>query len=186
MKVSEINLKENIKFDFNKGEVFFGPLRLIIINYASFEQLLKEVIDTGGIGLGKVVFRRFGEAAGREDAKIIKKEFKPDTDIDWIAMGPAIHTWEGIVKATPTALEFDREKGTFFMQGKWEKSFIAELWLKLYGASKEPVCWMLSGYATGYASEFFGKELLCKETMCVGKGDPHCEFTIKTKEEWDK
>ena len=184
MKVSEISLQRDMKFDPDGGIVRFGSQRMVIFSADSIGRLLWEIIDVGGLRMAQVFLRRFGEAAGRDDARLLKHEFNPDTDLDWIAMGPTIHTWEGIVKATPTALEYDRATGKMFMQGTWENSFFAQQYVRLFGPSTEPVCWMLSGYATGYASEFLGSDVLCKETMCVAQGDPHCQFTIKPKIEW--
>jgi predicted hydrocarbon binding protein len=185
MQAADISLQRDLVFDLESGMVHFGSQRMVIMSAGSFGKLLWEMIDIGGQRLAQVLLRRFGEAAGRDDARLLKSEFNPDTDFDWIAMGPTIHTWEGIVKATPTVLEYDRAAGKMFMQGKWENSFFAEQYVRLFGPAKQPVCWMLSGYATGYVSEFMGSEMLCKETMCVAQGDPYCQFTIKPKGEWD-
>lgn len=185
MKASDFNLQQAIKLDPNTGIATFSKHRIVIFDADSIGRLMQEMIDIGGTNTAKVLMRRFGEANGHSDARLLKEEFAPDDDMNWIALGPTIHTWEGIVKATPTALEYDRATGKFFMQGTWENSFIAEQYIKIYGKSKEAVCWLLSGYATGYCTEFFGKTLMCKETMCVAKGDPHCQFTIKPPEEWD-
>ena len=185
MKASEINLKENLKFDPENGVVTFGSQRMVIFSAHAIGRLMSKLMDVGGVELAQVMMRIFGEAAGRDDAKLLKVEFSPDTDLDWLAMGPTLHTWEGIVKAVPTALEFDRDSGQFFMQGNWLNSFIAEQYVKLYGPTTFPVCWMLVGYATGYGSEFFGTPLVCRETMCVAKGDPHCQFTIKPPDDWE-
>lgn len=184
MKTSEINLREALQFSPERGVVTFGDNRMIVFSADSFGRLLSEMLDIGGVKMTQVFMRRFGESAGRSDALTLKERFVPDTDLDWIAMGPTLHSWEGIVRATPTALEYDRATGKFFMQGTWENSIMAELYVKLRGPSTEPVCWMLSGYATGYSSAFFGTDLICKETMCVAKGDPCCQFTIKPKREW--
>jgi hypothetical protein len=184
MKASEINLKEALQFDVEQGKVAFGSQRMVIFSANAIGTLMSKLMDVGGVELTQVMMRLFGESAGRDDARLLKKEFNPDTDIDWIAMGPTIHTWEGIVRATPTRLEYDRAAGTFFMQGTWVNSFFAEQYLKLYGSSTHAVCWMLAGYATGYVSEFFGGNVMCKETMCKAKGDPHCQFTIKLREDW--
>lgn len=185
MKVSEIDLKRDLIFDPENGILKFGSQRMVIFSAHSIGRLISRLMDIGGVETAQVMMRLFGEAAGHDDAKLLKQEFAPDTDVDWIAMGPTIHTWEGIVKAELTALDYDRSTGKFFMQGKWINSFFAEQYLKLLGPSTTAVCWMLSGYATGYASEFFGAPLQCKETMCVAKGDPYCQFTIKPPDEWE-
>jgi hypothetical protein len=184
VRAAEINLQKDLMFDPDSGIVRFGHQRMVIMSADSFGKLLWEIIDVGGLRLAQVFLRRFGEAAGCDDARLLKNEFKPDTDLDWIAMGPTIHTWEGIVKATPTVLEYDRAAGKMLMQGTWENSFFAEQYVRLFGRATEPVCWMLSSYATGYASEFLGSEMLCKETICAAQGNPHCLFTIKPRGEW--
>ncbi len=185
MKASEINLKESLLFDIETGRLMFGSQRMVIFSAHAIGRLMSKLMDVGGVETTQVMMRIFGEAAGRDDARLLKQEFHPDTDLDWMAMGPTIHTWEGIVKATPDILEYDRNTGKFFMQGKWLNSFVAEQYVTMYGQTTFPVCWMLVGYATGYTSEFFGSPLQCKETMCVAKGDPYCQFTIKPPDEWE-
>jgi predicted hydrocarbon binding protein len=186
MKVTEFNFTDHLSLNPKTGIAKFGDQRIVIMNAISVGRMILNMIDIGGINMAKIMTRRFWETAGREDAKQLKQEFNPDGDMDWIALGPTIHTWQGIVKAVPTALDFDRNTGKFFMQGDWENSFFAEQYLKAYGKSKEPVCWMLSGYATGYGSEFFGKPVICRETKCVAMGDDSCQFTIKPSAEWEE
>ena len=184
MKASDINLEQSLKFDPEHGLLTFGPQRMVIMSANALFRLSALIIDIGGVETARVFIPRFGEAAGRDDAKLLKEQLSPDTDVDWLAMGPTIHAWEGLVKPSVDALEMDREANKFFLQGKWENSFMAQEYLNVFGPSTEPVCWLLSGYATGYCSEVFGQPLLCKETMCVAKGDPYCQFTVKSKSEW--
>ena len=184
MKAADINLQEALEFSPDQGILKFGPQRMVIMTAHSLFQLSALIMDIGGTETARVFMPRFGEAAGRDDAKLLKEQLSPDTDVDWLAMGPTIHAWEGLVKPTVDVLEMDREADKFFLQGKWENSFFAEEYVKKFGLAKEAVCWILSGYATGYCSVVFGKPLICKETMCVAKGDPYCQFTVKSKEEW--
>ena len=41
------------------------------------------------------------------------------------------------------------------MSGRWRHSYEAEQHLRLFGRSDEPVCWTLTGYASGFASRIF-------------------------------
>ncbi len=185
MKVQEFKFDDFFSFNPEKGQVLFNDQRVIVMSADSFGDYMKEFIDIGGVNLCRIFMRRLGEHNGRSDAQLIKQQLKPDTDIDWLAFGPTIHTWEGIVKAIPEVIDFDRDSGRFYMKGIWENSFWAEQYVKKFGVSKESVCWLLTGYASGYASEFFGKKLIAKEPTCKGKGDDVCRFEIKLEHEWD-
>ena len=179
MKVDEFKFDEYLTFDPQKGEVIFKGQRMVIMSADSFGDLLKVMVDIGGVNLTRVFMRIFGETAGKNDARTIKDNLNPDTDMDWLALGPTIHTWEGIVKAVPEVIDIDRDSGKFYMKGTWENSFFAEQYTKHFGKSKDPICWLLTGYATGYASEFFGKKLVAKEPTCQAKGDKACSFEIQ-------
>jgi predicted hydrocarbon binding protein len=185
MKLTDFNLAETIKYNPAEGRVTLGSQRMVIMSARSVGMLLDEIIKTGGENMARIFFRRWGEAAGRDDASLLKAEYQPDTDVDWIALGPYIHSWEGLVCAAPTLLEFDRGVGNFHMKGEWKNSFFAEQWLKVVGKSPRPVCDILSGYATGYASAFFGGDLLAKETTCVACGDDICRFEIRLRSDWE-
>lgn len=185
MKVTDFNLANSISYNPAEGQVKLGSQRMVIMPSHSVGMLLDEIIKTGGENMARIFFRRWGEAAGRDDASLLKSEYNPDTDIDWIALGPFIHSWEGIVAAAPTFLEFDRSAGTFHMKGEWKNSFFAEEWLKVVGKSARPACDILTGYATGYASAFFGGDLLAKETTCVACGDDICRFEIRLRSAWE-
>jgi len=184
MKINEFNFKDHLVFNPEEGKLLFHDERMIIMSAEAFGLYMRELINIGGAQLCKIFLRRLGESTGRMDAKSIKERLNPDTDLDWLAFGPVIHTWEGIVKAVPEQIDYDRDAGTFIMKGTWDNSFFAEQYLKIIGPSKEAVCWMLTGYATGYASEFFGRKLLCKEPTCVAKGDERCRFEIRLGNEW--
>ncbi len=97
-----------------------------------------------------------------------------------------MHTWEGIVAVEPTFLEYDRQKGQFHMKGIWRNSYEAEIHLQEVGFSTEPVCHSLTGYASGWCTAFLGRASLAIETMCMGKGDDHCEFEVQPVDAWDE
>jgi len=185
MRVADFKFDSFLRFNPEKGEVLLSDQRVIIMSADSFGDYLKELVGIGGINLCRIFMRRLGEQNGRSDARYIRENMEPDTDIDWLAFGPTIHTWEGIVKAIPETIEFDRNSGNFYMKGTWENSFWAEQYVKKFGVGTESVCWLLTGYATGYASEFFGKKLVAREPTCRGKGDAECSFEIRPEGEWD-
>jgi purine catabolism regulator len=182
MKAADFKLDGMLKFEPEKGQLWFQSQRMVMMSAESFGDLLKEIIDIGGVNMARVFMRRFGETAGKNDAKTIKAELKPDSDAEWVALGPAIHAWEGIVKSVPEKVDFNPEGKALYMKVKWENSFFAEQYLRHYGKAKDPVCWLLTGYATGYATELVGRKMICKESACKGKGDAACVMEITPDE----
>lgn len=49
------------------------------------------------------------------------------------------------------------------------------------GRTGEAECYVMSGTIAGSSSIILNKEFDCKETMCISKGDPYCEFQLKEK-----
>jgi PAS domain S-box-containing protein len=103
---------------------------------------------------------------------------------EWLLAGPRLHFLEGMVKVQVNSVEMNRPAGILRMTGDWHGSFEAEQHRKQYGQGNRTVCWMLEGYATGYASEFFGSEIVCFEIRCLAKGDPCCGFELRPSSEW--
>jgi len=69
-------------------------------------------------------------------------------------------------------------------EGIWHDSYEAEQHLLHLGQADEPVCWTLSGFASGYMSCVYGREIIAIEDRCRGKGDALCRAVVRSKEEW--
>jgi len=67
-------------------------------------------------------------------------------------------------------LEFDAKNHRARLKVK--NSFIATG----YGKTKEPVCYSVAGIFAGAGDILFGRRMECRETKCIAKGDPYCEF----------
>jgi hypothetical protein len=184
MMAQDFNLAEEIRFDINRGLTTFKDSRLLIFDANSFGLLRQYIVDLLGMDKAREFFLRFGYQNGFTDFMQMKVNYKFDSEKELLASGPVIHTWEGIVKATPKKLSFDREKGEFYFTGIWANSYEAEQHLSFNHHSSEPVCWTLMGYASGWCTGFFGEPVLCIEPKCVGKGDDNCEWEIKPINEW--
>lgn len=184
MKVKDLNLKKELDFNPKEGILKLGRQRMVVLPADSIGKLVDFIMDIADENMVYMFLSRMGEEAGRKDARVLKEDFNPDTEQDWIALGPTMHSWEGIVKVIVDELKYDREEGSFHMKGKWKNSFLADQWLKHFGEADEPVCSLLTGYATGYGSEFMGKEMKAKELKCRGQGDDICVWEVKPKGEW--
>lgn len=184
MKASELNLREMLTFDPQAGKVMFGSNRMVVVGAALLGSIVDGIIDVGDTTTAKVLLRRCGEQAGHRLALIFKNEFTPESQQEWLALGPTMHAWEGAGKPTLAAFEHDPASGHFLLEVHFADSYFAEQYLASQGAASEPVCWMLAGYIGGYCAEVFGLDLICHETSCMAQGQPYCTFVVKPRGEW--
>lgn len=186
MKAADFDLSRDLKFNPQTGVTSFKDSRLIILDANAMGLLRQKLLDTLGQDKTRHLFLQFGYQNGYSDFMQMKLAYQFDSDMDLLASGPVIHTWEGIVHATPKEVRVDRKTGEFFFPCIWKNSYEAEQHLCFNKVAKQPVCWTLMGYASGWCSAFLGKRVLAIETMCAGKGDANCEVMIQPEPAWGK
>lgn len=186
IRANDFDLSREIRFNKETGLTTFRDNRLLIFDANAIGLLRQNVIETLGMEKARDMFLRFGYQNGYSDFLQMALSCDFETEMDLLASGPVIHTWEGIVRATPKKIEFDRETGEFYFTGLWTNSYEAEQHLMYNDVSESPTCWTLSGYATGWCTAFFDKPLLAMEPLCVGKGDKRCEWLIQPPDAFGK
>jgi len=184
MKATDFNLSKDMEFSFETGVTRFKGTRLVIFDANAIGLLRHRVVNELGTEKARDIYLKFGYQHGFSDFLQMKLNYEFDSEMDQLASGPVIHTWEGIVQATPKEIRFNKETGEFYFTGVWTNSYEAEQYLQFNDLASEPVCWTLMGYASGWCTAFFGKPLLAIEPVCVGKGDKTCEWLIKPVSEW--
>lgn len=184
MKAQDFNFEKDLKFNMEKGMTTFKDTRLVIFDTEAIGLLRKMIIDEIGKEKARKMFLKFGYQHGYADFMQMELNYKFDSEIDLLASGPVIHTWEGVVQATPKELKIDRKKKEMYFTGVWRNSYEAEQHLMNFEKDSDPVCWSLMGYASGWCSAFLGRKTIAIEPVCVGKGDDHCEWEIKPEEDW--
>lgn len=185
LKATDFDLAKELKFNLKTGINTFRDSRLVIFDANAIGLLRQNVIETLGFEKARDLFLKFGFQNGYSDFLQMKLNYSFESEIDMLASGPVIHTWEGIVLAKPKELRYDRNSGEFFFTGVWTNSYEAEQHLTFNRMSDEPVCWSLMGYASGWSSAFFERPLLAIEPKCMGMGDEQCEWKIMPPSEWD-
>ena len=185
LKATDFDLSKEIRFDPSRGLTSFRDSRLLIFDANAIGLLRQNLIEALGWSKARAFFLRFGYQNGYADFLQMKLNYKFETEMDLLASGPVIHTYEGIVHASPTEIRFNRETGEFLFTGVWTNSYEAEQHLSFNAVTEIPVCWTLMGYASGWCTAFFGSPLLAIEPMCMGKGDDHCEWKIQPPSAWD-
>lgn len=185
MFVNPAEISSRLEFHMNEGKITLYGNRMLLFHAEALGNLRQELVQSLGVELARGVLARFGYRCGYRDFFSVQYSLglAPD-DPELILAGPKMHTAEGVVLAECCELQFDHKSGSFFMQGTWRNSYEAEQHVRLFGVGKAPVCWTLTGYASGYATGFMGREIVAIERRCVGRGDPYCQYELRPAEEW--
>lgn len=178
MRSSELDFHSMVEFDPLHGSIRFCGRRAILLHVDSMGALRKELVETLGMEIAKVVMTRYGFSSGYEDAELLAAYMRPDSLEEFVLGGPRTHMFSGIAEVEPEELSLDRASGRYRMSGRWRHSYEAEQHLRLFGSAEDPVCWTLTGYASGFASRVLQADMICVETLCEGRGDPHCAWML--------
>jgi DNA-binding NtrC family response regulator len=182
MRATDLDLRELLDFDPRGGIVRFAGQRALLLDAVALGLLRRELIETVGLTAARGILTRFGYAHGWRMAEVMKSEFPWDSDQEWRIAGGRLHRLQGAVIFEPVPRAAG-EAGPF-ADAIWHDSYEAEQHLLHVGRSEEPVCWTLCGFASGYLSCCNGREILCAEERCMGKGDALCTMIGKPREEW--
>nr|WP_067291125.1 sigma-54-dependent Fis family transcriptional regulator [Marinobacterium profundum] len=179
------DLLSQIRFETERGKIWFNEQRMLLIHSAVMGQLRKELVETMGVERTRGFLMRFGYHSGWKDAELVAK-VRPDlSKKEAFFVGPQLHGIKGMVNVQPIGLEFDIEAGTFYGEFDWFDSYEAEVHRHDFGLAEDPICWTLIGYASGFTTFYMGRTIIYKEQECAGCGADHCRIIGKPVEEWE-
>ncbi len=184
LKLDDFKLSSMLEFKPLEGRLLFCNDRMLLFRQAAFA-FLRQVLQ-GQLG-GRVthaLLSQFGYRCGYGDYQALSTAFDWETERDQLGCGPLMHCWEGIVAVEPVAMQFDRERGEFDFRGIWRNSYESEIFLASNPPAEQPICSSLTGYASGWCSAFFGKDLLAIEEQCAGMGHEHCRWRVRPAAAW--
>ena len=179
-----LDLSEVLDFRPDQGLIRLHEQRVVILSAAAMGLLRKEMVETFGVDITRKLMLRFGFADGYHDAVGLRDRSTWASPLDGLRAGAILHRLEGIVRTTIKSVNHDETTGRFEVKVEWRDSYVAEQHLHHYGKSVSPVCWSLVGYASGYASACFGKEIYFRETECIAQGAAHCSVVGRDAESW--
>jgi two-component system response regulator HydG len=183
--IEQFNLRSKLRFNLESGHIWLGESRMLMFHAQAFGALRRELFDTLGVKRARGLLLRMGFASGTQDADLASKLAGECDPYDAFRIGPELHAFEGLVKATILDAKIDWERGTFFGEVAWENSWEAESHLQAFGHSEDPVCWSLVGYASGYVSYFLKRFVVFREVECAGAGAARCRIVGKPAELWN-
>jgi PucR family transcriptional regulator, purine catabolism regulatory protein len=180
-------VSDQMDLRFENGYIFFGTNRSMIVATNAFGLLRKELIHNIGFERMKGFLFRYGWNLGRQDAKELLN-FTNCSIEEKLQYGPKLHTMKGHVKARYNSLDVKYKNGKcqVMMEGYWSHSYEAEEHIRHFGISSFPICFTLSGYASGFVSEIAGEKTIFKEITCEGMGEKECHWIGKPVDYWGK
>ena len=179
------DLADCLVFQPEEGRISLSNQRMMMLHLASFGDMRRELIESIGLDKARGLLTRIGFASGARDAELVRKQWPHTDPADAFNAGPRLHALEGIVRVEPVSFEFDTGRGHFRSEFLWHDSSEDEVHLESYGVGVEAACWMQIGYASGYASSFFGQMILYREVECRSMGHEVCRIIGKPAAAWD-
>src|SRR5260370_12518871 len=176
MDPKDLRLFDLLRIDEAQGTIFLHGQRMVVVNAGDLGLLRKELITTVGADRARGILVRFGYARGYRDALETKQMFGWKSVDDWLNAGARLYTIEGSGASEIVSLRVEQEKKLFKASSIIQNSFEANQHLNLFGVGAESVCWIFTGYATGYCSAVMGTRVFFTEDSCRGKGDPECHI----------
>lgn len=175
MRASELALDELLEFQRDSGVLRFGGQRAMLVDTGALGLLRKELIDGFGLDMARKVMTRFGYAHGWRTAETLERAL-PWTSVDeWRRAVWRLHWLRGMATFEPVE-EHNHDDGPALAEAIWRDSYEVEQHLLHFGEAEGPVCWSLSGFASGYLSRAYGRPISCVEIQCRGRGDPLCRM----------
>jgi two-component system, NtrC family, response regulator HydG len=185
MNPSELKLLELLTVDEAAGTIQFKHRRMLLFDADAMGLVRKELMETLGPERARRILIRFGYACGYRDALTSRELSDWPSVAEWWAAGPRLHTLEGAAYAHVLRSRIDTASGLFDVEAEWRHSYEAEQHHTHVGLSDAPVCWTLTGYASGHSTAVFGREVFYYEQECVGKGDARCLVIGRAADEAD-
>jgi two-component system response regulator HydG len=164
------DLMGRLHFSTTDGRIWLDDQRMLLVHAKSLGMLRKEMIENLGMDVARGFMTRMGYHAGISDARMARKIRSRYSLQDMFAVGPQMHCLEGIGMSQAVRMECDVDKGTHYGEFLWTSPVEDEEHIRHFSIGTEPACWMQIGYASGYSTEFMGRQILYREVECQSMG----------------
>ena len=173
-----------LRFSTSDGRIMLDEQRMLLVHAKALGSMRREMIELLGMDVSRGLFTRMGYQAGTMDAEMARKVRSGTSVKDMFFVGPQMHCLEGIGLSEPVKLEFDVEQGKHYGEFLWTHQVEDEEHVRHFQVGTEPSCWMQVGYASGYSTEFMGRQVLYREVECQGMGQSACRIIGKPVDAW--
>ncbi len=177
-------LLTGLEFDAVTGALRLNGARVMLQHSEADRVLRRELISALGEEEARVFLLRRGYQMGQHDAAFVARSWPALDRGDAFTAGTRLHMFSGIVRVETVHNDFDFARGRFSAEFLWHNSLEAESARSMARIGDRPACWQQLGYASGYASHFFGALVVYKETACAAQGHKSCRVVGRLAEGW--
>ncbi|WP_144096027.1 sigma-54-dependent Fis family transcriptional regulator [Croceicoccus sediminis] len=179
------DLRRSFHFDPDSAEITLNGERMVLTDNRGLGSMRRELISALGYERARGVASRMGYGMGAADAELARSLRKEEDVFAGFAVGPQLHALKGSVKVEPIVFRADHAEGTFYSEYYWHNSAECCAHRDAIGIGPNPGGWQQVGYASGYASAFFGRPMIFRELQCIAMGHDKCFLIGKPAEEWE-
>lgn len=177
-------LAEAIAFAPAQGNIWLFGRRYLLMQSGAFGEIRRELIREAGLEKARGIYTATGWHAGARLARQVAQQWPTGDHGSLFSAGPRLHMLEGMVNVEPIHFEMDSEAGSFYSDMYWHNSLEAQEHLAHHPPGGECVCWMQTGFASGYASALLGRMVVFREIECRATGHGACRIIGKPAEQW--
>ncbi|WP_233808406.1 sigma-54-dependent Fis family transcriptional regulator [Paraburkholderia sp. HP33-1] len=179
-------MRERLHFRTERAEIALGDQRMILMHTAAINDLRTELIASLGSQTARTLLTRIGFSMGTRDAQLALQLHSPEEGIfELLVRGGQLHALQGVALVEPISADLDIENGRCSLEFFWKHSFEDERQALEHDTQATPVCWLETGYASGYLSACVGKLILVREVECRAMGFDACRVIARPASEWD-
>ncbi|WP_062786759.1 sigma-54-dependent Fis family transcriptional regulator [Novosphingobium capsulatum] len=179
------DLWKSFHYDPDRAEITLNGQRMVLTDNNALGIMRRELVSSLGYDKARGLVTRIGYGIGSADAQLALDLRKEDDIFAGFAVGPQLHALKGSVKVEPLVFEADRKTGHFYSEYHWHNSAECLSHRQELGITPYPGGWQQVGYASGYASAFFGRAMIFREVQCVAMGHDRCFLVGKAAEQWE-
>lgn len=184
MRAEDLRSREMLGQEAATGFPLLGSLRIMALGLSGLGRLNQDLIECLGWDKMRVLLKRFGYDSGLGHASVIADLYTFDDTREWFQAGSVMRRLAGLAAEELTIEEFAPDCSRVKFRGTWKDSFESVIWQSLTGTTAEPICCILEGIASGYASAVLGTEVLVREISCEAQGNAHCIFEGRSIAQW--
>ncbi len=182
MKPTDLSIIDVLDFRPDHGLVELENRRVLIFDGNILMELRRMIVDNLGWEQCQPVIFHYGYEVGNMDAKSLGQMYKWDSKEEWFQAGTAMQTQRGYCRTVLNYISFNPHENQLLFRGRWYNSYEVDSHKHLNLTDTGPVCYVLCGYLSGFASYCFDREVLVQEQECLYR--QHCSFEGKFVEEW--
>ena len=172
--------------DPSKGSITINGQRYILVRATSMSVEFLEFIKNKYPGLDEEdafdaaakLLVDIAHSIGKSDARNFHDAMNVTDPIAKLSSGPVHFAYTGWAFVDISPESKPSPDKNYYLIYDHPQSFEADSWIASKKKINRSVCFMNSGYSSGWCEESFGVELVAKEILCRAKGDQYCRFIM--------